>query len=172
MVEVMKRSIGFIGILAAVVALAACNNGNGSAVPTPPPGYGTNCGKPPYNMEVLYPKPNAKGIPPNVGGIVVAFDHALVAGNQYDLWVNQSNGNAQFTSNASGGPVYGPGSGFTTIAVSKIPAGAAKPTYPNPQYYVTLFSNPIGPSQTVNLYWNDGGLQCNPNFIVSAFRTK
>jgi hypothetical protein len=167
----MKRSIGVIlGALAAAVTLAACNNGNNSS--NIPPGGGTNCGNPPYNMEVLYPKPNTGKAPPNVGGVVVAFSKALPANNQYDLWVNQSDGKAQFTSNASGGPVYGPGSGFTTIAYSKIPLPHANATFPNPQYYVTLFNSPIGPAQAVNLYWNDAALACTPNVIVSSFSTK
>lgn len=170
MVRVMKRSIGvFIGAIAAAVSLAACNNGNNN--PGTPPGTGTNCGNPPYNMEVLYPIPNGK-VSPSIGGVVVAFNKTLPSGNQYDLWVNQSDGSSQFTSNVNGGPVYGPGSGFTTVAYSKIPLPHAKASYPNPQYYLTLFNNPIGPAQAVNLYWNDAGLNCSPNVIVSSFRTK
>lgn len=165
----MKRSIGVLfGAVAAAVSLAACNNGNNNSIP---PGTGTNCGSPPYQAEVLYPIPNGK-VPPNVGGVVVAFSKALPSVNSYDLWVNQSNGASQFTSNINGGPVYGPGSGFTTIAYSKIPSPHAKATYPNPQYYLTLFNNPIGPSQAVNLYWNDAGLNCSPNVIISSFKTK
>ena len=167
----MKRSIGvFVGAVAAAVTLAACNNGNNNN--NLPPGTGTNCGNPPYNMEVLYPKPNGHGLAPNVGGVVVAFNRALPSGNQYDLWVNQSNGGKQFTSNVNGGPVYGPGSGFTTVAYSKIPNPHANATYPNPQYYLTLFNSPIGPAQAVNLYWNDAGLNCTANVIVSSFTTK
>lgn len=170
MVGVMKRSIGVLfGALAAVISLAACNNGNNNN--NIPPGTGTNCGNPPYNMEVLYPIPNGR-VPANVGVVVVAFSKPIVSGNRYDLWVNQSNGSSQFTTNVNGGPVYGPGSGFTTIAYSKIPTPHAKATFPNPQYYVTLFNNVLGPSQAVNLYWNDAGLNCNPNVIVSSFRTK
>lgn len=169
----MKRSMRvFVGAVAAALTLAACNNGNnGNNIP---PGGGTNCGSPPYNMEVLYPKPNAKKVAPNIGGVVVAFNKALPSNNQYDLIANQSNGQIQYTTNVSGGPVYGPGSGFTTIAYSKIPSPHANATYPNPQYYVTLFqpNKPIGPAQAVNLYWNDAGLACNPNVIVSSFTTK
>lgn len=167
----MRRSMRvFFGALAAAVTLAACNNGNNSS--NIPPGGGTNCGNPPYNMEVIYPKPNARRVPDNNGGVVVAFSKALPSGNQYALWVNQSNGQAQFTSNVNGGPVYGPGSGFTTIAYSKIPSPHATPTFSNPQYYVTLFVNPLGPAQAVNLYWYDAGLGCNPNVIVSSFSTR
>lgn len=171
MVGVMKRSFGvFFGALAAAVSLAACNNGNNNN--NLPPGTGTNCGNPPYQLEVLYPKPNARAVAPNVGGVVVAFNHPLSSGNLYNLWVNESNGSSQFTSNGNGGPVYGPGSGFTSINASQIPTPHANPTYANPSYYATNFSQVIGPAQSVNLYWNDGGLQCTPNIIVSSFRTK
>ncbi|HZY99918.1 MAG TPA: hypothetical protein VFE36_10125, partial [Candidatus Baltobacteraceae bacterium] len=165
----MKRSIGvFLGAIAAAASLAACNNGNNNN--NLPPGTGTNCGNPPFNMEVVYPKPNAHKVAPNLGGVVVAFNQSLPSGNLYDLWVNQSNGQSQYTSNNSGGPIYGPGSGFTSYNVSKIPNPHATPTYPNPHYYVTFFQPnlPIGPAQAVNLYWNDGGLNCNPNVIVSS----
>jgi len=167
----MKRSIGvFFGTLAAAATLAACNNGNNNN--NIPPGTGTNCGQPPFNMEVLYPKPNHRGVPPNVGEVVVAFNQTLPSGNQYDLWANQSNGQAQYTTNINGGPVYGPGSGFTTVQESKIPIPHATPTYANPKYYLTLFPQPVGPAQAVNLYWNDAGLNCSPNVIVSSFSTK
>jgi len=171
MVGVMKRSFGvFFGALAAAVSLAACNNGNNNN--SLPPGSGTNCGSPPYQLEILYPKPNARGLPPNVGGVVVAFNRSLPSGNLYDLWVNQSNGTTQYTTNNNGGPVFGPGSGFTSINAAQIPSPHANPTYANPSYYATSFSKIIGPTQAVNLYWNDAGLACTPNIIVSSFRTK
>ena len=167
----MKRSIGvFLGTVAAAATLAACNNGNNNS--NIPPGTGTNCGSPPYQMEVLYPKPNARKVAPNIGGVVVAFNHPLPNNNQYNLWVNQSNGSSQFTSNNNGGPIYGPGSGFTSINASQIPAPHANPTYPNASYYATNFSNIIGPATAVNLYWNDAGLNYSPNIIVSSFSTK
>jgi hypothetical protein len=167
----MKRSIGvFLGAIAAAATLAACNNSNNN--PGTPPGTGTNCGNPAKNMEVIYPKPNAKSVPPNVGGVIVAFNGSLPSGNMYDLWINQSNGNSQYTVNSNGGPVYGPGSGFYTIKASQIPSPHANPTFANPSYYATNFSSPIGPAQAVNVYWNDAGINCNPNVIVSSFRTK
>jgi hypothetical protein len=166
----MKRSIGvIIGTLAAAVSLVACNN-NSSTSPIPTPN-GTNCGNPANNMEVLYPIPNGKAAP-NVGGVVVAFDQTLPSGNQYDLWINQSNGSAQYTVNQNGAPVYGMGSGFYSISVSNIPNPHKNPTFANPVYYATNFTSPIGPAQAVNVYWNDAGLGCNPNVIVSSFRTK
>jgi hypothetical protein len=165
----MKRSIGVLfATIAAAAILAGCNNGNNNNIP---PGTGTNCGNPANNMEVLYPKPNGK-VSPNVGGVVVAFNGSLPGGNLYDLWVNQSNGQSQFTQSGNGGPIYGPGSGFYSINANQIPNPHANPTYPNPVYYATNFTNVIGPAQAVNLYWNDAGLNCNPNVIVSSFRTK
>lgn len=167
----MKRSIGVIvGALAAAVTLAACNNGSNNN--NIPPGGGTNCGSPPHNMEVLYPKPNAGKVAPNVGGVVVAFNQPLPSGNQYDLWVNQSNGQAQYTVDNNGFPIYGMGSGFYKFNSSKIPTPHANPTYPNAVYYATNLTKPLGPAQAVNLYWNDAGLACTANVIVSSFTTK
>ena len=167
----MKRSIGVIlGTLAAATLLSACttNNGNPNVGPTP----GTGCAHPPYQMEVLYPKPGAHHISPTVSGVWVATTTALPSGNQYDFLSSQSNSSSPFpTVNQSGQPVSSPGSGFFSVSSTSIPSPHATPTYPNAQYYETLFSNPIGPLVSVNLYWNDYGTNCTPNVVVSSFTT-
>jgi hypothetical protein len=171
----MKRSSGaFLGAIAAAALLTGCNNNNNGGFP-PPPTTGPGCGTPPYDMEVLYPKPNAAAIPPGVSAVYVAFNNSLSAGNQYDLRTVDSTGTFRYTVNASGQPVTGAGSGFTPVSASQIPAPHANPTYPNPVYYVTYFQanyGPIGPLTTVNMYWNDYGTNCTPNVIVSSFSTK
>jgi hypothetical protein len=171
MVEDMKRSIGVLfGTLAAAAVLAACNNNNNGGINPPTPG--PNCGPGPASLEQLYPKPNARGVSPNVAGVVIAVSSPLPSGNMFDFQVVQSNGSVSYTSNTNGGPVYGPGSGFYSISASQIPNPHATPTYPNPVYYATSFTIPIGPLQTVNLYWNDAGTQCTPNVVVGSFSTK
>jgi predicted small secreted protein len=150
----MKKSIGFLftAMLAAGL-LAGCNSNNS----TTPPGVGTNCGNPPAGFQVLYPRPNAGAIGPNVGGVYVAANPALPVGNSYDFFVVQTNGFTQHTSP------------FATYN-GPIPTPHKSPP-PGSTVYVTQFLYPIGPLQGVNLYWNDGGTACTPNVIVSSFST-
>ncbi|MBV8332854.1 MAG: hypothetical protein JO029_09900 [Candidatus Eremiobacteraeota bacterium] len=166
----MKRSTRALAGFAAATLLAACNNNNNGGVsPTPGPG----CGNPPYNMEVLYPKPNAPKVPPTAQVFYVAVSQALPSGNQYDFWVVPSTGSPQYSVNQNGQPVINqPGSGFFSVNASQIPFPHANPTFSNPQYYATGVPYPIGPLTTVNLVWNDYGTGCNPNVIVSSFSTK
>ena len=165
----MKRTTRALVGLAAAVFLAACNNNNNGGTP---PTTGPNCPNPPYNLEVLYPKPNALRVNPAVQVFYVATSQALPNGNQYDFIVQQSNGTNQFSVNTQGQPVNGAGSGFFSVSASQIPFPHANPTFPNPQYYASGVPYPIGPVQTVNLIWNDYGTQCNPNTTVSTFSTK
>lgn len=170
MVGVMKRSTSAVAGLIAAVLLAACNNNNNGGIIGPTPG--ANCPNPPYQLEVLYPKPNAGKAPPTTQVFYVAFNQALPNGNQYDFISQQSNGSNQFSVNTNGQPVNGAGSGFYTVNSSQIPFPHANPTYANAHYYATAVPYPIGPLQTVNLIWNDYGTQCNPTNIVSSFTTK
>lgn len=168
----MNRSTrALVGLIAAVL-LAACNNNNNNGLGPTPPTIGPNCPNPPFNMEVLYPKPNALNVPPTVNVFYVAFDQPLSAGNQYDFIVSSSNGNQQNSTNQNGQPISSPGSGFFSVSSTQIPFPHANPTYANPQYYATEVVSPIGPLQTVNLVWNDVGTNCNPVQIVSSFTTK
>ena len=167
----MKRSIGVVaGTVAAAVLLAACNNNNSNnpVVPTP----GPNCNGPANSMQVLYPKPGTGSAPPTTQIIYVATNAALVSGNQYDFVASQSNGSTQYTINSGGAPVSASGSGFQSVSASQIPSPHANPSFPNPVYYATILQYPAGPLQTVNLYWNDYGTQCNPNVLVASFTTK
>ena len=164
----MKQSIGiFFGALAVAASLSACNNGSSSSGPT----SGPACPNPPYNLEVLYPRPGAGAVNPAVGGVVVAFSNPLPVGNQYDLQAVQSNGSVQLTVNNQGQPVASAGSGFYGISASQIPNPHATPSYPNAIYYATNFSTPIGPIQTVALMWNDAGTGCTPVDTVATFTT-
>jgi hypothetical protein len=167
----MKRLGVIIPALVAATLLSACNNNSNNPYTTPTPGSG--CAHPPYQMEVLYPKPGADHVPPTVPGVWVATTTPLPSGNQYDFLSSQSNSSSPFpTVNQSGQPVSSTGSGFFSVSSTSIPSPHANPTYPNAQYYETLFSNPIGPLVSVNLYWNDYGTNCTPNIVVSSFTTR
>lgn len=155
----MKNSIGVLfAILAGAGLLAACNNGTIAA----PPGTGSNCGGPPNQLQVLYPAPGAKNVSGALGNIFVSTKGNLPPNNQFNFFLSQSNGSSTFTSL------------FQGTSASQIPTPHATPSYSNPTYYVTSLpaSYIIGPSQSVNIYWNDGGTGCTPHFLVSTFNTK
>lgn len=155
----MKQSIGALfAFFTAASLLTACNGGNTS----PPPGTGTNCGGPPNQLEVLYPIPNSRSAPGNLGNIYVSTNAQLPSGNQFNFALVQSNGSSTGTST------------FFGISKSQIPTPHANPTYANAVYYATSIaaSYVIGPSQSVSLYWNIFGSGCNAHFLVSSFRTK
>ncbi|MBV8118110.1 MAG: hypothetical protein JOZ01_09030 [Candidatus Eremiobacteraeota bacterium] len=150
----MKQSIGLLFISALAASLmAGCNNSNNNNN-----GFGSNCGTPPNGFQILYPRNSAGRIPPNnANAVYVAANPALASGNSYNFFVVQSNGNQQFTST------------FATYS-GPIPSPHNTPTSGS-TVYVTYMPNPIGPLQTVNLYWNDGGTGCTPNAIVSSYTT-
>jgi hypothetical protein len=156
----MNKSIGALpAILAAATLLTACN-GNSSIGPAPGPTG--NCGGPPNQLEVLYPIPNTKSAPPALGNIYVATKGALPPSNSFNFFLVQSNGGSTFTGN------------FGQINKSQIPTPHANPTYGSAVYYASPIppSYIIGPSQAVNLFWNDGGTNCSPHFLVASFKTK
>lgn len=157
----MRKTVGIILALAAAAVLAACNsssnNGNNN-------GLGTNCGPPPSVNQVLvvYPKNGANKVPANVAGIFIATKGPLASGSLYSTFLLLSNGNQGNTAP------------FVQVQESKIPTPHATPSYANPTYYVSPFYSGqyVGPNQTVNVLWNNGGTYCNPNVIISKFHTK
>lgn len=162
----MKRSIGALIILCSAGMLAACNSGAGGPGPGPTSGPSGNCGGPPNQMEVLFPRPNQKNVSTGLGNVYVSTKGALPPSNQFDFFLAQSNGTSTFTGN------------FAPINASQLPTGSAKPTYSNPSYYATAIAGPYGtqpflsPGQDVTLLWNDGGRNCTPHTEVSSFKTK
>ncbi len=163
----MKKSIG--ALFAAATILAACN-GNNAIGPGPSPTSGPtgNCGGPPSSnqLEVLFPIPGTRKAPPALGNIYVSTKGALPPSNQFNFYLSQSNGSSTFTGL------------FTAISGSQIPSPHATPSYPNPTYYASAIAGPygssyiIGPAQAVSLFWNDGGRNCVPHYLVATFRTK
>ncbi len=156
----MNKSLGALSAtLIAATLLSACNGGNG---PGPAPAPTGNCGGPPNQLEVLYPIPNSKHAPPALGNIYVSTKGALAPNNSFNFFLVQSNGGSTFTGT------------FAQISKSQIPTPHANPTYSNPVYYASSLppSYIIGPGQAVSLFWNDGGTNCNPHFLVSSFTTK
>jgi len=156
----MNKSIGALSaILTAATMLAACN-GNNNIGPAPAPS-GT-CGGPPNQLEVLYPIPNSKHAPDALGNIYVSTKGSLPPSNSFNFFLVQSNGASTFTGT------------FAGISKSQIPTPHANPTYSGAVYYASSLppSYIIGPAQAVSLFWNDGGTNCSPHFLVSSFKTK
>jgi hypothetical protein len=138
--------------VAAVLLLTACNNNS-----TNNNGFGSNCGGPPNSLQVIHPINGASKVNPAIQGIFVATNGALPIGNQFNFLIVQSSGAQQFTS---------------TFAhyTGAIPKPYTSPP-PGSTIYETAIPQPIGPLQSSNLYWNDGGTGCTPNVIVSSFTT-
>ena len=159
-----------IALLSVAAVLAACNGANNGGLPGPGPSSGPtgNCGGPPSSnqLEVLYPVPNSKNAPPGLANIYVSTKGQLPPSNEFDFLLSESNGSSTFT-----GP-------FTGIDKSQLPSGHKNPTYSNAVYYESAIAGPsgsswtIGPNVTVSLFWNDGGRNCIPHFLVTTFRTK
>jgi hypothetical protein len=105
-------------------------------------------------------------LPPGLGNIYISTKGQLPSSNQFNFFLSQSNGSSTFTGL------------FAGISESQIPTPHAKPSYSNPIYYASAIAGPygssyiIGPSQSVSLFWNDGGRNCAPHFLVTSFRTK
>ncbi|MEO6834346.1 MAG: hypothetical protein ABI231_00330 [Candidatus Tumulicola sp.] len=152
----MKKSVGIIFAAVLAAGLMAGCNANSSNNNN---GLGSNCGGPPAGFQVLYPRPGAGAIGPNVGGVYVAANPALPIGNSYNFLAVQSSGGGQGLNTSPFATYSGP-----------IPNPHNSPA-PGSTVYTTAFQAPIGPLQTVNLYWNDGGTGCTPNVIVSSFST-
>ncbi|HEY3675489.1 MAG TPA: hypothetical protein VGK84_05815 [Candidatus Tumulicola sp.] len=139
--------------VAALLLLTACN-GNSSNNNN---GFGTNCGGPVQNMQLIHPINGASKVNPAIQAIFVSTSGALAIGNQYNFLIVQSSGAQQFTS---------------TFAryTGTIPSPHSSPP-PGSTIYETVIPQPIGPLQSSNLYWNDGGTGCTPNVIVGSFTT-
>ena len=164
------KGVLLIALLSVAAALAACNGANNGGFPGPSPTSGPmgNCGGPPSSnqLEVLFPVPNSKNAPPGIANIYVSTKGQLPPSNLFDFLLAESNGGSTFT-----GP-------FTGINKSQLPPGHKDPTYSNAVYYASAIAGPsgssfpIGPNVGVSLFWNDGGRNCIPHFLVASFRTK
>jgi hypothetical protein len=164
----MNKSIGALCVLVTASMLTPCNGNNGVPGPGPTGGPTGNCGGPPSTnqLEVLYPIPGTRKAPQALGNVYVSTKGTLPPSNDFDFYLSQSDGSSTFT-----GP-------FVGISLSAIPPPHATPTYPNAVYYASAIAGPygssyiIGPGQAVSLFWNDGGRNCLPHFLVTSFRTK
>lgn len=165
----MKQSIGALLLFFSAAMLAACNGSNGfSPGPGPTSGPSGNCGGPPSanKLEVVYPIPGSRRAPSALGNIYVSTQGQLPPNNQFNFLLSQSNGSSTFTGT------------FTGISESQVPTPHAKPPYSNPIWYASAIAGPygssyiIGPNQAVSLFWNDGGRNCTPHFLVANFHTR
>jgi len=141
----MHRTI--FGALGLAAVLAACNSG---AATTPI----TACG-PPANVStvLVYPAPNATGIPDNFPYVVLGSTAALPA--YYQVYVvNNTTGNAVYFNSVSTPP-------------NPIPTPSATPSFANPVYQSS--GTPTGVSfvagSSITVYLNNAN---NPNCVPAT----
>lgn len=145
----MHRTI--LGVLGLAAILAACNSGAGTAPITA-------CG-PPANVStvLVYPAPNATGIPDNFGYVVLGSTAALPAYYQAYIVDNTTQLAAYFS------PVV--------TQPGPIPSPNTTPSFANPVYQQsgnTVGTFPAGGSITV--YLNNGNNQnCVPSTALGTF---
>jgi len=169
------RIRGFRYVLSSCVAAALLAGCGGSQPPIGAPGAmpqsaaiaapaDRSCGSPPesLDLEVLYPEPNARNVPPNLADVYVSTRMKIPSHDDFDFYFTQSNGARAFTS------------AFFSVEKSQVPVPHAKPRYPNPDYYASSLPPNwvIGLNQKVKLFWNRDGADCHPDFLVSEFKTK
>lgn len=164
----MNKSIGALSVLlTAATMLAGCNGNVNNPTPTPTSAPSGTCGGPPSSnqLEVLYPIPNTKKAKPDLLNIYVSTKGTLPPSNSFDFFLQLSTGASTYTGL------------FTPVSAGSIPTPHAKPSYSNPTYYASAIAGPygssfpIGPDVSAALLWNDGGRNCIPHFVVSAFQT-
>lgn len=138
MIRTSQRAL----LLVLTGALAGCGGGSSS----PPP----NCTPPPGTQTVLvYPAPNATGIPDNVGLVVLASTATLPS--TFDTWVvDNTTGNGVFFN------------AVTTSPPSPLPTPNATPTFADPVYQPS--GNPgvtFVAGSTITVYLNQNA-NCTP----------
>jgi hypothetical protein len=143
----------FIAAAAAMTLLTGCNNNSSNNNN----GFGQNCGGPVNGLQVIHPINGSSHVNPAIQAVYVAANATLPVGNQYNFFLVQSSGAQQYTSTFA--HYTGP-----------IPKPYTSPP-PGSTIYQTVIPQPVGPLQSVNLYWNNGGTGCTPNVIVSSFTT-
>jgi hypothetical protein len=153
------KHITFAAGAAAVIALAGCNGGGNSTVPSPTPG--PTCG-PIVTSALVYPAPGATAVPDNIAQIVIAVSTPLTP-NTYNLSLTALN-------NGGGSALtYYP---LSQIAASQLPAGSASTTIPNPTYEQVSLINSLPAATQIQTAINIPTSNCTPQTVSGTFTTK
>ncbi len=139
--------------IALALVLAGCN-GNGSnsiSQCTPPNGIGT---------VLVYPAPNASGVPDNFGVVVLASTAPLPPSFQVYVVNNSTQNSVLFN--------------ILGTAPNPLPSPNAPATFANPVYQSS--GAPAGtsfvPGSSISVYLNDSGSNCNPSLSLGTFRVQ
>ncbi|MBV9269948.1 MAG: hypothetical protein JO165_02560 [Candidatus Eremiobacteraeota bacterium] len=151
----MKLRVVFLAAIVALGAFAACNSGGSNNTPASP------CTIPASSVSVVYPAPNATGVPGAFQQIIVAVSSPLPSS-----W----NAVIQYTDPVNALQTRG---GNQVVTVSPpFPTPSATPSFANPVYQSSAFPSLVVPSNvTVSVFLNDLNSGCTPT-SVSSFTTQ
>jgi hypothetical protein len=149
-----RMLVGAGGVAALSVLVAACNGYNNN--PNVGPTY---CGNPAH-IVLVYPAPNATGVPNTIGIIYVAAPQSLGSSTTYALALLGPAGSGENTNP------------FTAVAASAVPTPSASPSFSNPHYYQSTLTAPLSPSTEYAVQFNDTANFCTPNVSLGDFTTQ
>lgn len=140
----------------AAMALAACNNNNGTSVsPTP----GPTC-VPNLVSQLIYPDPAGTPAPDALPQIVLAVNSPL-PNNEFNLFLT------------SGSSVASTANFLGQITASQLPPGSAATTIPNPVYEAVSLIATLPAASSISVAVNDTFSTCTPlNVPGGTFKTQ
>ncbi len=150
----MKTLLTLFGALSITVALAACNGSSNPPAPGPTcsPASGTQ-------TALVYPAPNATAVPDNFGQVIIGASPAL-----------PSSWDVVLTTVIS--PTGVEGGTFQTVT-PPLPTPNTTPSFANPQYQSSSFSNATFPGEVVSVYLNNhANASCTPLGPIGQFTTQ
>jgi hypothetical protein len=142
----VRPTAAAFALLVGAASLAACNGNNSST-----PG---GCGAPSGKVALVYPAPNATGIPDNFPGVI--FGASVGLGGNYQALL-------QPTTLPLGNFI---GLGTVVTWSQPLPTPYQTPSFSNPLYQISSFAgqNPLSSGTTYEIFLNDSGSNCNPTF--------
>lgn len=141
--------------LAAAMGLSACGGGGS----TNPPAPGPTCSPPSGTQTALvYPAPNATGVPDQLGQVVIGASPAL-----------PSSWNVVLVRASTGGSL---GGGNFTAAPQPLPTPNATPPFANPVYQSSSFGNSVFGGLVLQVFLNDTASNCTPVGPIATFTTQ
>ena len=152
----MTRSrlvVPWLALAAAVGIVAGCNASSPSTPAVAP------CALPSgTQVALVYPAPDATGIPDNLAAVIVAASTPLPQSWQALLTVPLL-GTAQ-------------GSVLSTVPASPLPSPAATPPFPNAVYQLSGFVVQLPPASLVAVTLNDLSSNCFPPYPLRSFTSR
>jgi hypothetical protein len=150
-----RFALVFLAAAATAIALAACGSNNPAPLPTP----GPTCSPPAGSQNALvYPAPGATAIPDAFGQVIIGSTVALPA--SWNVVVVTA-----ISPNGVGGGTF-------QSAAQPFPTPNATPSFANPVYQSSSFSNRTFPGEVVTVFLNDTSTNCTPLGPLGSFTTQ